>query len=354
MRARTAPMVIGHRGASGYRPEHTAAAYELAFTLGADAVEPDIVATKDGVLVLRHENEISGTTDVATRAEFAGRRTTKEIDGAELTGWFTEDFTWEELSTLRATERLPEIRQASSTFDGRYPVLRLRDLLELVDRASEDAARLLGVVAEIKHATYFDSIGLPLGELFTAELAETGWGDNPELIVESFEKTVLGQVRRHGFRGRCVYLLEDTGVPADRAASLGSSAPGYADDLTARGLYALGAAGAPDRVDGISVEVSQVLASGSVSVSLFEDDPSGIDIGAVTSDLVDTAHSAGLGVYCWTLRPENALMPADFRGHGRDDEWGDWRRLYSILLHSGVDGVFADHPDLAVAVRDER
>lgn len=354
MRARTTPLVIGHRGAPGYRPEHTRAAYGLAFALGADAVEPDIVATKDGVLVLRHENEISGTTDVAARSEFSGRRTTKEIDGEPLTGWFTEDFTWAELATLRAKERLPAMRQASATFDGRYPLLRLRDLFEIVDAASDDAARRLGVVAEIKHATYFDSIGLPLAELFLSELADTGWGDNPGLVVESFEKTALGQLRRQGFRGRCVYLLEDSGVPADRAAALGSAAPGYAEDLTARGLYALGAAGAPDRVDGISVEVSQVLASGSVSMALFEDDPSGIDIGAVTSDLVDTAHSAGLGVYCWTLRPENALMPADFRTPGRDDQWGDWRRLYSILLHSGVDGVFADHPDLAVAARDER
>ena len=118
------PLVIGHRGASGYRPEHTRSAYELAFALGADAVEPDIVATRDGVLVLRHENEISGTTDVATRPEFAGRRTTREVDGAALTGWFTEDFTWAELSTVRARERLGGIRQASASFDGRYPVIR--------------------------------------------------------------------------------------------------------------------------------------------------------------------------------------------------------------------------------------
>src|SRR3954468_15754420 len=155
MRAHSSPLVIGHRGASGHRPEHTRAAYELAFQLGADAVEPDLVATKDGVLVLRHENEISGTTDVAERAEFADRRTTKEIDGSALTGWFTEDFTWTELSTLRARERLGAIRQTNATFDGRYPLLRMRDLFELVDHASDDAARLLGIVAELKHATYF-------------------------------------------------------------------------------------------------------------------------------------------------------------------------------------------------------
>ncbi|UAJ78681.1 glycerophosphodiester phosphodiesterase [Leifsonia sp. ZF2019] len=356
MRARPAPLVIGHRGAPGYRPEHTAAAYALAFALGADAVEPDLVASKDGVLVLRHENEISGTTDVADRPEFADRRTTREVDGEALTGWFTEDFTWAELATLRARERLPLVRQASATFDDRYPILRFRDLLDLVDAASDDAGRPLGVVAEIKHATHFAAAGLPLDELLVAELADAGWTDNRGLVVESFEPTVLRQLHERGFPGKRVYLLEDAGAPADRVAAHGSAAAAYATDLTLRGLYALGS-GAADpsaRVDGISVETALVLASGSVSVSLFEDDDGSIDIGAVTSDLVDLAHSAGLSVYTWTLRPENAMLPAEFRTAGREDEWGDWRRLFSILLHSGVDGVFADHPDLAVAVRDGR
>ncbi|WP_314146814.1 glycerophosphodiester phosphodiesterase family protein [uncultured Leifsonia sp.] len=355
MRARRTPLVIGHRGAPGYRPEHTGAAYELAFALGADAVEPDIVATRDGVLVLRHENEISGTTTIAEHPEFADRRCTKEVDGVELTGWFTEDFTWDELSTLRAKERLPLLRQASATFDGRYPILRLADLLALVDRASDDAGRALGLVAELKHATYFEAAGLPLDELFMAELSEAGWTEHPGLVAESFEKTVLGRLHDRGFRGSRVYLLESEGAPADRVAALGAAAPGYSADLTLRGLYALGsAASAADRVDGISVDTAQVLHAGSVSVGLFGEDQGGVDIGAVTSDLVDSAHSAGLSVYTWTLRPENAELPPEFRSAGRDDEWGDWRRLYSILLHSGVDGVFADHPDLAVAVRDGR
>ncbi|MFF2053119.1 glycerophosphodiester phosphodiesterase family protein [Leifsonia sp. NPDC058194] len=354
MRARPAPLVIGHRGAPGYRPEHTRAAYELAFALGADAVEPDLVATKDGVLVVRHENEISGTTDVADRAEFAGRRTTREVDGAALTGWFTEDFTWAELSTLHARERLPQLRQASATFDDRYPILRFRDLLDLVDRASDDAGRPLGVVAEVKHATHLAAAGLPLDELLVAELAEAGWSDRRGLVVESFEPTVLRQLHDRGYAGKRVYLLEDVGAPADRVASAGAEAAGYDTDLTLRGLYALGSGAASDaaRVDGISVETGLVLSSGSVSVSLFDEDDGSIDIGAVTSDLVDLAHSAGLGVYTWTLRPENAMLPPQFRSDGREDEWGDWRRLFSILLHSGVDGVFADHPDLAVAVRD--
>ena len=169
------PLVIAHRGASGYRPEHTEAAYRLAFALGADAVEPDIVATKDGVLVVRHENEISGTTDVASHTEFAGRRTEKVIDGVALTGWFTEDFTWAELRTLRARERLPALRGLSASFDGLFPILRLRDVLRLVDRAEAPLDRELGDVAEIKHASYFESIGLPLDELFAAEVNEAGW-----------------------------------------------------------------------------------------------------------------------------------------------------------------------------------
>jgi len=177
------PLIIGHRGASGYRPEHTRAAYELAFRLGADAVEPDIVATRDGVLVLRHENEISGTTDVASRPEFADRRANKLIDGARLTGWFTEDFTWAELSTLRAVERLPQVRQASATFDGLEPILRLSDLLGIIDDASGQRQRIM--VAELKHATYFESIGLPLDELFASEVS--GWASDENLIVECFE-----------------------------------------------------------------------------------------------------------------------------------------------------------------------
>ncbi|MEO7014956.1 MAG: glycerophosphodiester phosphodiesterase family protein [Leifsonia sp.] len=357
MHAHTAPLVFGHRGASGYRPEHTSAAYELAFALGADAVEPDLVSTKDGVLVLRHENEISGTTDVAEHPEFADRRATKEIDGVELTGWFTEDFTWAELSTLRARERLGAIRQANATFDGRYPLLRMRDLFDIVDRASDDAARLLGIVAELKHATYFESIGLPLDDLFSSELADAGWTDNPELVVESFEKTVLGQLYKRGFRGHRVYLLEDEGAPADRVAALGAAAPGYRSDLTAMGLYALASAPAAERVDGISVDASLLLSPRAVTAALDDVE----DEAELTSDLVDAAHAAGLGVYCWTLRPENTFLPAEFRrgtgdgdGARSDAAWGDWERMFAVVMRSGVDGVFADHPDLAIAVRDAR
>ncbi len=191
------PIVIAHRGASGYRPEHTRSAYELAIAQGADAVEPDVVPTKDGVLVVRHENEISGTTDVAKHPEFANRRTLKLIAGKPTSGWFTEDFTWAELSTLRARERLPKLRPASAAFDGTEPMLRLSDLREILDAsagigptppvtdgAPAPAVRAVGMVAELKHATYFTSIGLPLGELFADEMRD--WSANGRLVMESF------------------------------------------------------------------------------------------------------------------------------------------------------------------------
>ena len=245
-------LVIGHRGASGYRPEHTRASYELALALGADAVEPDIVATKDGVLVLRHENEISGTTDVAAHPEFADRRTTKRIDGVSLTGWFTEDFTWSELSTLRAVERLPQIRQSSSSFDGTQPILRLRELLDLLDDERARSGREVALVAEVKHPTHFSSIGLPLDELLAAELGR--WNSPDRLIVECFEQGVLTQLKERGIAARYVYLLESKGSPPDLVARFGRKALPYSAQLTASGLARL----AHD-VDGVSVDKTLLL-----------------------------------------------------------------------------------------------
>jgi glycerophosphoryl diester phosphodiesterase len=331
------PIVIGHRGASGYRPEHTRSAFELAFALGADAVEPDIVATRDGVLVVRHENEISGTTDVASRAEFADRRVTRPIDGKELTGWFTEDFTWAELSTLRARERIPEVRKSSATFDGRFPILRLRDVFEIIDRASEHEKRAFGMVAEIKHATYFESIGLPLDELFAAEVNAAGWnGADGRLTIESFEQDVLEKVYARGIYGKRIYLVEARGRPFDQVSRLGAKAPHYADYLTEAGLYGLSG-----RVDGISVDKSLI----------FDTDDDGRGVGA--SELVDHAHAAGLEIYCWTLRPENRFLAKSFRRGRLKADFGDWQAEFRTIMRTGIDGIFVDHPDLAVVVRDE-
>jgi glycerophosphoryl diester phosphodiesterase len=327
------PLVIAHRGASGYRPEHTRSAYELAFALGADAVEPDIVASRDGVLVLRHENEISGTTDVSRHPEFADRRTTKVIDGVELTGWFTEDFTWAELSTLRATERIPLVRQASSSFDGQEGILRLSDLLEIIDAATEASGRPLVMVAEIKHATYFESVGLPLDALFASEVRH--WATPQNLIVECFEQTVLMKIRAHGIPGRIVFLAEAKGAPADLVALHGPGARSYADHLTEDGLATLAS-----EVDGVSVSRKLLLRLDAAKNAV------GI------TDLVARVHDAGLLAFCWTLRAENRFLARNHRVRGDQRDYGDWRSEFELILSTGVDGVFADQPDLAVAVRD--
>lgn len=325
-------LVIGHRGASGYRPEHTRGSYELALALGADAIEPDIVATRDGVLVLRHENEISGTTDVASRPEFADRRTTKRIDGVSHTGWFTEDFTWAELSTLRAVERLPQLRQSSATFDGAYPILRLRELLDLLDDAAARSGREAALVAEVKHPTYFASIGLPLDELVADELRR--WDRPDRLIVECFEQGVLTALRARGVSGRYVYLVEAKGSAPDLVARFGRKALPYSAQLTGSGLARLA-----QEVDGVSVDKTLLLDAAR-------------DGTVRATDLVDRVHAAGLSAFTWTLRPENRFLAPGHRRGSSPRDWGDWRREFELVLATGVDGVFLDHPDLGVAARD--
>ncbi len=326
-------LVIGHRGASGYRPEHTRSAYQLAFDQGADAVEPDLVATKDRVLVIRHENEISGTTDVASHPEFADRHTTKVIDGVTLGGWFTEDFTWAELATLRATERLPKVRPGNLEFAGEG-ILRLIDLLALLDAAPLSAlGGRIGMIAEIKHATYFVSIGLPLDELFAAELAAAGWSDDDRLTVECFEETALGQIRDRGVRARYVFLVEAEGAPADQVATRGADARSYASYLTDDGMATLAGC-----VDGVSLNKHILQAT----------DSSGSTVG---TEIVARAHAAGLMVFCWTLRAENEFL-AKSLWHGTSARrFGDWRSEFLELMGMGVDGVFTDQPDLAIEAR---
>lgn len=327
--------MIGHRGASGYRPEHTRSAFELAFALGADAVEPDLVATRDGVLVIRHENEISSTTDVAAHPEFADRRATREVDGRRLSGWFTEDFTWDELATLRTVERVPDLRPGSAAYDGQEPILRLQDLLEIIDEQSERAGRELVLVAEIKHATYFASIGLRIDELFASAVAR--WATPSNLIVESFEQTVLTQLRTRAVPGRTVFLAESSGAPADLVARFGASARPYAEHLTAAGLAALAAGVGGDGIDGVSVDKS----------TLLVEDASGGATGE--SALVERAHAVGLSVSAWTLRAENRFLHPAFRRGSVPMEHGDWRGEFRAVIGTGIDAVFADQPDLVLS-----
>lgn len=330
---RTRPLVIGHRGAPGYRPEHSRSSYDLALQMGVDAVEPDVVLSKDGVLVVRHENEISGTTDVSSRPEFADRRTTKTVDGAELTGWFTEDFTWAELATLRCRERLPELRPSSASFDDQQPVLRLRDVLDLVRAASYAQGREIGVVLEIKHATYFDALGEDMAALIHTELEQAGWarGELP-LTIEAFESTVLRRLRERGIRGTYVYLIEAAGRPFDMVAALGRAAPTYQATVRPAGLDAL-----VGLVDGISVDKRVILA------------PDRLGRMTGPTRVIADAHERGLNVYTWTCRPENAFLVGQYRGRGGPAAFGDYESEWAVLRDAGVDGVFVDHADLGVA-----
>ena len=330
---RTRPLVIGHRGAPGYRPEHSRSSYDLALAMGVDAVEPDVVVSKDGVLVVRHENEISGTTDVADRPEYAERRTTKTIDGAALTGWFTEDFTWDELSTLRCRERLPKLRPSSASFDDQQRVLRLRDVLDLVRAGSLEQGREIGVVLEIKHATYFAGLGWDVAELVERELLDAGWGCGElPLTIEAFESTVLCGLRERGIRGTYVYLLEAAGRPYDMVAALGTAAPTYRDTARPAGLDRLVGV-----VDGISVDKRMILVPDK--------------LGRMTgpSPVIADAHARGLRVYTWTCRPENAFLVGQYRTRGGAGAYGDYESEWAVIRDAGIDGVFVDHADLGVA-----
>lgn len=313
-----APLVIAHRGASGYRPEHTLEAYALAIAQGADYLEPDLVITRDGVLIARHENEIGGTTDVAER--FPERRTTKVVDGKAIEGWFAEDFTLDEIRTLRARERLPF---RSRAHDGQFLVPTFDEVIQLARRASEEQGRPIGVYPETKHPSYFRALGLPLEEPLLATLAGHGW-DRREapVFIQSFEVANL-RVLRGQTAVRLVQLLAASGAPWDAMA--GGEGKTYAGMVTPEGLREIAA-----YADAIGPDKALVL-------------PPSAD-GAPTA-LVADAHAAGLQVHPWTFRNEDQFLGERFRGNPR----GELRRF----LELGVDGVFADFPDVAVEVRCE-
>lgn len=313
------PVVIGHRGASGYRPEHTLAAYQLAIEQGADYIEPDVVSTRDGVLVARHENEISGTTDVAAHPEFADRRVTKVIDGTSITGWFTEDFTYAELSTLRARERLPQVRPQNTAYDGQF---RIPTLDEVLDLAVQEG---VGVYPETKHPTYFDSIGLSLEEPLVAALEAHDLDDrSDDVIVQSFEVGNLQDLNRMT-KVDLAQLVDGARGPADL--------PGvtYASMVTPAGLRAIA-----KYADGLGAHKDWVLPRTN---------------GATTtpSDVVRDAHRVNLVVHVWTLRRENQFMATNFRIGTDPNAPGDLFAETQAFLDAGVDGVFSDNPDIAAA-----
>ncbi|MTD46738.1 glycerophosphodiester phosphodiesterase [Conexibacter sp. W3-3-2] len=325
------PLVIGHRGASGYRPEHTLAAYELAARQGADYIEPDLVSTKDGVLVARHENEIGGTTDVADHPEFADRRTTKTIDGVSLTGWFTEDFTLRELKTLRAKERIPAVRQENTIFDGRFEVPTLQEVLTLRARLSRELGREIGVYPETKHPTYFRSIGLPLEEPLVRTLrANRLDGRRAPVFLQSFE---VGNLQRLD-RMIDVPLVQLLGGATSRPADVGADGPTYGQLATAEGLR-----GVARYADGVGPSKDYVIPRDAAGRSL------------PATGFVRDAHRAGLLVHPYTFRAENQFLPVELRRGTDPAAYGDVLAELAAFYAAGVDGVFADQPDLAVEAR---
>lgn len=313
------PLVIAHRGASGHLPEHTLEAYDLAISQGADYIEPDLVSTKDGVLVARHENEISGTTDVATR--FPERRRTIMVDGDAVTGWFVEDLTLDELRTLRARERLATRSHAN---DGRFSVPTFDDVLALLRRRERETGRTIGVYPETKHPTYFRSIGLPLEERLLEDLARHGFHERDhEVFIQSFESGNLRALRARTSI-RLIQLIDKGGLPADRvAAGDGRTVAEFVSAASLREIagYAFGV--------GVHKELVQPV-----------DDRGAL---AAPTTLVQDAHAAGLAVHVWTLRSDAPFLPAAYAG----DASAEWRRFMAL----GVDGMFGDFPIEGVTAR---
>ncbi|WP_274558459.1 glycerophosphodiester phosphodiesterase family protein [Streptomyces spiramyceticus] len=315
---RDRPVIIGHRGAAGWRPEHTAASYTHAVQTGADWIEPDLVPTKDHVLVVRHENEISGTTDVAQHPEFAARRTTKTVDGRSVTGWFTEDFTLAELKTLRAVERLPLVRNRNTAFDGRLDIMTFQEVVDLARKLSKRYGRTIAVFPETKHPSYFRSIGLPL-EPELVRVIRRNHLDARECIVQSFEPSSLTRIAEARLRLPLWQALGTTGGPYGHPAT-------YKEMMTPAGLRQIA-----EYADWIGPDKSSVVAP---------------------SPLLADAHAAGLKVGAYTFRCENQFLPAQFRRGTASNDFGDAFAEYALHYGLGVDAVVTDFPDLAVIARD--
>ncbi|MEG8220299.1 glycerophosphodiester phosphodiesterase [Sphingomonas sp. HH69] len=318
--ARADPLIIAHRGASGERPEHTLASYERAIDQGADYIEPDLVLTKDGVLVARHENEIGGTTDVADHPEFADRKTSKTVDGIEMSGWFTEDFTLAELRTLRARERLPDLRTANKRFDGLYPIPTFEEIVQLVRAKEAESSRRIGLYPETKHPSYFAGLGLSHQAPLLDLLSRYGYQTEADpVFIQSFEVGNLKAIRATS-RLRLIQLVDAEGGPADLPGT------SYADMLTVQGLTDVAA-----YADGIGPSAALVIA------------PEG------ATALVGRAHDAGLQVHVWTMRMENSFLPPQYQRLDDPQGLGDFTGYVRAIAATGVDGLFSDFPGQARA-----
>ena len=332
------PTVVAHRGASALRPEHTLEAYRRAIIDGADIIEPDLVLTKDGVLIARHENEISGTTDVAAHPEFASRKVTKMIDGIPVTGWFTEDFTLAEIKTLRARERIPANRPANTYYNGRFDVPTLQEVIDLAQEQSRMLGRVIGIYPETKHPTYFKSIGMPMERRLVEQLERNGYkGKNSPVLIQSFEVANLKELRSMT-RIRLAQLIDNpnnppaaNGIPRNKPYDfIANNDPRtYADMLTPAGLKEIAA-----YADVVAPYKEIIIPRDSSN-----------NLGAPTS-IVEDAHAAKLKVHTWTFRPENPFLPAALRSANpaAPAERGDSVAEIAAYLRAGIDGFFTDDP----------
>jgi glycerophosphoryl diester phosphodiesterase len=329
------PIVIGHRGSPAYRPEHTIASYTLAIEMGADYIEPDLEFTKDGQLVARHEPDIGGTTDVADHPEFASRRSTRTIDGSRYADtWFTFDFTLAELKTLRAKERLPLVRPQNTALNGLFEIPTLQEVIDLAK------AKDVGIYPETKHPTFYETIGFSFDRPLLDTLRRNGLDrSDAEVFIQSFEVGNLGRLRRQT-RLPLIQLIDAAGAPADFVA--GGDPRTYDDLVTPKGLAEIAT-----YADGIGPDKSRIVTG----------NRAGKPLGQPTT-LVQDAHGAGLLVHPFTFRPENEFLADDFRvgspnspefSHARGDQPAELALYYGL----GVDGLFADNPDTAVAVREK-
>ncbi len=318
-----AQLIIAHRGASGERPEHTLAAYERAIDEGADFIELDLVSTKDLQLVARHENELSDTTDVSAHDEFADRRRAKEIDGKLINGWFAEDFTLAELRTLRARERLADLRPGNARYDGLYQVPTLADVLTLVRAKQAESGRTIGLYPELKHPTFLLTQGIDTVDLLVTALKKAGLDKaDAAIFIQCFEIAPLQRLDRLT-GARLVQLVSPDGGPADEAGVT------YAEMLTPSGLAAIA-----KYADAIGPDVRQIIG--------MDGKPTGV---------VDRAHAAGLKVHGWTLRKENAFLPAPMKVGSDPAGTGNYAAAWGMLAATGVDALFTDDPALAAGLR---
>ncbi|MGW3623643.1 glycerophosphodiester phosphodiesterase [Streptomyces sp. NPDC000880] len=321
------PTVIAHRGASGYRPEHTIGSYQLALDMGAHVIEQDLVPTKDGHLVCRHENDITGTTDVAAHPEFASRKTTKSVDGVSLTGWFTEDFTLAELKTLRAKERIPGNRQENTLYDGRWAVPTFEEVLRWAEQEGRRRGRPVWLYVETKHPTYFRGIGLGLEEPLAKLLRRYGRdGKGSPVFLQSFEPSSMQRLAKLVSSPRVVLLSGASTRPWDFVEA--------GDPRTVADLV---------KPEGLKWIASFAQGLGPTLDLVIPRDASG-KLSTPTT-LVRDAHAKGLVVHPYTMRNENTFLPADFRRGTDPNAYGDVFGVFKACFETGIDGIFTDNAD---------